>query len=82
MKLNSAEIEQTLDQFEAEVDGGALFVGSPETVAVKIAAVVRGLDLQRFDLKYASGTMPHEHLMEAIRLYGTEVIPRVGELLA
>jgi hypothetical protein len=26
--------------------------------------------------------MPHEQLMESIRLYGTEVIPRVRELLA
>ena len=26
--------------------------------------------------------MPHQQLMESIRLYGTEVIPRVRELLA
>ena len=68
--------------FEAEADGGALFVGSPETVAARIAAAVTDLGVERFDLKYANGPMPHEQLLTAIELYGTEVIPRVRELLA
>jgi len=72
----------TREQFEAEVDQGALFVGSSETVAQKIAATVKTLGLSRFDLKYANGTMPHEQLMDSIGRYGTEVIPRVRELLA
>ncbi|HWV27275.1 MAG TPA: LLM class flavin-dependent oxidoreductase [Aeromicrobium sp.] len=72
----------TREQFEAEVDHGALFVGSPETVAQKIAATVKTLGLSRFDLKYANGTMPHEQLMDSIGRYGTEVIPQVRELLA
>jgi probable LLM family oxidoreductase len=71
----------TREQFEAEADHGALFVGSPETVAQKIARTVRQLGLSRFDLKYSNGTLPHDNLMETIRLYGTEVIPRVRELL-
>lgn len=71
----------TRAQYEAEIDHGSLYVGSPETVAQKIAATVRSLGLQRFDLKYSNGPMPHEHLMESIRLYGSEVIPRVRELL-
>ena len=53
---------------------GALFVGSPETVAQKIAWAVRTLGLSRFQLKYAVGSLPHEQRMESIRLYGTEVI--------
>lgn len=68
--------------FEREVAGGALFVGSPETVAQKIAATVKVLGIDRFDLKYSNGTMPHEHLVRAIELYGTKVAPRVRELLA
>lgn len=72
----------TREQFEAEADHGALFVGSPETVAQKIARTVRELGITRFDLKYSNGTLPHEDLMETIRLYGTEVIPRVRELLS
>ncbi|MGA3540399.1 LLM class flavin-dependent oxidoreductase [Micromonosporaceae bacterium DT194] len=72
----------TRARFEADVAEGAWHVGSPETVARKIASTVRALGLQRFDLKYANGTMPHEHLMTAIELYATEVIPRVRKLLA
>lgn len=72
----------TRSDFEAEVSGGAVFAGSPETVARKIARTVRQLGLSRFDLKYSNGPMPHAHTMEAIRLYGSEVIPRVRELLA
>ncbi|MBV8079133.1 MAG: LLM class flavin-dependent oxidoreductase [Actinobacteria bacterium] len=69
------------DQFEGEIAHGAVFAGSPQTVAEKIARTVRTLGLDRFDLKYANGAMPHEHLMHAIELYGTEVVPRVRELL-
>ena len=73
----------TRDEFEhATGPTGALMVGAPETVARKIASVVRGLGLARFDLKYSIGTMPHELLMESIRLYATEVVPRVRELLS
>jgi alkanesulfonate monooxygenase SsuD/methylene tetrahydromethanopterin reductase-like flavin-dependent oxidoreductase (luciferase family) len=69
-------------EFDGEMQHGALYAGSPETVAQKIAATITALGIERFDLKYASGPMPHEQLMESIRLYGTEVIPRVRELLA
>ncbi|PYG01800.1 probable oxidoreductase, LLM family [Georgenia satyanarayanai] len=69
-------------QFDMEVENGAVFAGSPETVAQKIATTVRQLGLSRFDLKYSNGPMPHRHSLEAVRLYGTEVIPRVRELLA
>ena len=71
----------TRDQFMAEVHHGALYVGSPETVARKIADTVSALDIDRFTLKYANGPTSHEHNLETIRLYGEEVIPRVRELL-
>lgn len=61
---------------------GALCVGSPETVAAKIANTVRLLGLSRFNLKYSSGTLPHEKLMRSIELFGTRVAPRVRELVA
>jgi probable LLM family oxidoreductase len=70
------------DDFEREVADGAVFAGSPETVARKIAATVRTLGVDRFDLKYSNGTMPHAELMRCIELYGTKVIPRVREMLA
>lgn len=72
----------TKDRFLAEVEHGALYVGSPETVAQKIAATVRDLGLARFDLKYTTGPVPHAAQMDCIRLYGEKVIPRVRELLA
>jgi probable LLM family oxidoreductase len=72
----------TRAEYEREAVDGALFVGSPETVAAKIARTARGLGLARFDLKFSNGTMPHELLMTSIRLYGEEVAPRVRALLA
>lgn len=61
---------------------GALYVGSPERVAQKIAATLSTLGAQRFDMKYATGTLGHDQMMRSIELYGTEVIPRVREILA
>lgn len=70
-------------QFEAEAGPrGALFVGSPATVADKIVATARALGLDRFDLKYANGAMPTAPLVRCIELMGTEVAPRVREQLA
>jgi alkanesulfonate monooxygenase SsuD/methylene tetrahydromethanopterin reductase-like flavin-dependent oxidoreductase (luciferase family) len=68
--------------FDAEADHGSLYVGSPETVAKKIAETAQALGLSRFDLKYGSGRLAHEALMTSIELYGREVIPRVRELLS
>lgn len=73
----------TRGEFEAQAGpDGALFVGSPETVATKIVKVAKGLGLSRFDLKYSLGTLPHEQLMDSIELYGTKVAPLVREQLA
>ena len=69
-------------EFEREAAAGSLYVGSPETVARKIAATVRGLGASRFDLKYSAGTLRHELMLKSIELYGREVIPRVRQLLA
>jgi alkanesulfonate monooxygenase SsuD/methylene tetrahydromethanopterin reductase-like flavin-dependent oxidoreductase (luciferase family) len=73
----------TRAHFDREVSPeGALFAGSPETVAAKIIDTVRALGLARFDLKYSNGTLPHETMMRSIRLYATEVVPRVRAGLA
>jgi probable LLM family oxidoreductase len=72
----------TYEQFLAEVDHGSMYVGSPATVANRIAAVVRTLGLSRFDLAYAVGRVPHAQRMATIELYGREVLPRVRDLLA
>jgi probable LLM family oxidoreductase len=71
----------TREGFLAEVQQGAVYAGSPETVARKIAATVTVLGAQRFDLKYSNGPLPHQQLMHSIELYATAVMPRVRELL-
>ena len=71
----------TRERYDAEIDHGSLYVGGPETVAQRIAATVEALGIQRFDLKYGAGTLPHADLMTAVGLYGTEVAPRVRKLL-
>lgn len=65
--------------FEQEVAHGALCVGSPDTVATKIAKTVKALGLSRFDLKYSNGALPHEVMVKSIELIGTTVAPRVRE---
>lgn len=72
----------TRERFEHELDQGALFVGSPETVARKIAENARDLKLSRFDLKYDIINLPSAARARTIELLGTEVAPRVHELLA
>jgi probable LLM family oxidoreductase len=67
--------------FDLEADQGSLYVGSPETVARKIAGTVKVLGLSRFDLKYSSGPLPHEKLMRSVELYGSKVMPMVREML-
>lgn len=73
----------TRADFEQEASPhGSLYIGSVETVAVKIARTVSSLGLDRFDLKYSSGLLPHRKLMDTIELYGTQVMPMVRQLLA
>ena len=68
-------------EFEREIATGSMYAGSPETVAKKIAATVQALGLARFDMKYSSGPLAHEKMMQSIELYGREVIPRVRQIL-
>lgn len=72
----------TPDRFMGEITQGSLYVGAPETVARKIAATMTSLGVTRFDMKYATGPMQHDMLMNGIRLYGEKVIPMVRELVA
>ncbi|WP_312678488.1 LLM class flavin-dependent oxidoreductase [Microbacterium sp.] len=70
-------------QFQQDVGPeGAIYAGSPETVARKIAQTVKTLGAERFDLKYANGTLSHGKMLRSIELYGTRVAPMVREILA
>ena len=68
--------------FAREIEHGSLYVGSPETVARKIATTVKVLGAARFDLKYSAGPLPHEKMMRSIDLYGRKVMPLVRDMLA
>lgn len=71
------------DEFDAEVQSGSLYVGSPETVARKMAMAIETLDVGRFNLIYsAAGTVAASARLKAVELYGTKVLPRVKEILA
>ena len=73
----------TKDQFVREAGPhGAWYIGSPETVASKIARNLPALGATRFDLKYGMAGLPHDAVMTNIELYGTQVVPRVRALLA
>jgi probable LLM family oxidoreductase len=69
-------------EFDREVEGGSLYLGSPESVARKIVATVKVLGVSRFDMKYSAGTLSHDKIMRCIELYGTKVIPLAREMLA
>ncbi len=70
------------DYFDDEADHGAMAVGSPETVAAKIAHGLTVLGAQRFMLKVSTGRLCHEALLDTIGLYGTKVVPLVKDMLA
>ncbi|MFD7698252.1 LLM class flavin-dependent oxidoreductase [Streptomyces sp. NPDC059805] len=70
------------EEYEAEIAHGSMYVGSPETVARKIAAAVQALQVGRFDLIYTSGSQSISHRLRTVELYGTKVIPMVRDMLA
>jgi alkanesulfonate monooxygenase SsuD/methylene tetrahydromethanopterin reductase-like flavin-dependent oxidoreductase (luciferase family) len=72
----------TREHFDYEVANGSLYIGSPETVAQKIAKSIKTLGVNRFDLVYGGGPMPASARLHMVELYATKVIPRVRELLA
>jgi probable LLM family oxidoreductase len=71
----------TRQRMDMEADMGSLYVGSPETVARKIAKTMKTLGVRRFDMKYSSGTLGHDKMMKSIELYGTKVAPMVREMM-
>jgi alkanesulfonate monooxygenase SsuD/methylene tetrahydromethanopterin reductase-like flavin-dependent oxidoreductase (luciferase family) len=68
-------------EFDAEADGGSLYVGAPETVARRIAATAKALRISRFDMKYSAGTLSHEKIMRCITLFGEKVMPLVRDMM-
>ncbi len=69
------------EHFDQEVKNGSLYIGSAETVAIKMAKTIKTLGVTRFDLVYGGGPMPKGARLKMIELYAKKVIPRVRELL-
>ena len=70
----------TRQAFEQEIEHGSLYVGSPETVARKIAGTIKALGVDRFDMKYSAGPLSHDKMMRSIELYGRKVMPLVRDM--
>lgn len=71
----------SIEKFEQEIVHGALFVGSPETVAAKIIKLHEDLGITRFMLHLPLGSMPHEKVMKSIKLLGEKVKPIVDDYM-
>jgi alkanesulfonate monooxygenase SsuD/methylene tetrahydromethanopterin reductase-like flavin-dependent oxidoreductase (luciferase family) len=69
-------------EFDAEVAHGSLYIGSPDTVARKIAKAVKTLGVGRFDLIYTAGAQSVSARTRAVELFGTKVAPMVREIVA
>ncbi|MBT2515653.1 LLM class flavin-dependent oxidoreductase [Arthrobacter sp. ISL-30] len=69
-------------EFEAEIRHGSMYIGSPETVAKRIAGAISSLDVGRFDLIFTSGAQPISARLKAVELYASKVVPLVREILA
>ena len=65
-----------------ELEHGSMAVGSPETVARKVAAGVKALGASRFSMKVSTGPLSHERISESIELFGSQVAPLVRDMLA
>ncbi len=68
----------TYEQYLQSVgDDGAIFVGDADHVTNKIIKMMESLGLNRFYLHMPIGSMPHDEVMQAIEIYGKEVVPKV-----
>ena len=71
------------EQFEASRTlRGANFVGDPQELVEKILFQHELFGHQRFLIQLTVGTIPHDRVMRAIELYGTEVAPVVRSEVA
>ena len=75
--------ELSYEQYLEQVGpNGAMFVGNPDQVAEKLIRMIEDLGLDRFMLHLPLGSMPHEQVLRAIELFGTQVAPKVREYFA
>jgi alkanesulfonate monooxygenase SsuD/methylene tetrahydromethanopterin reductase-like flavin-dependent oxidoreductase (luciferase family) len=66
---------ESAKSYDFWLDNGLAIVGSPETVARKLADGRERIGFDHFAAKFHIGRMPHDLVEKSIRLFGTEVIP-------
>jgi len=69
-------------EYDHEIENGSLYIGSPETVARKMARSIQALGVGRFDLIYTAGSIPVSARMRAVELFGAKVLPLTRDILA
>jgi probable LLM family oxidoreductase len=69
-------------EYEADIEHGSQYVGSPETVARKMAKAIKTLGVGRYDMIYSSGAIPASNRLHMVELYGSKVVPMVKDMLA
>ena len=75
--------ELTYEQYLEQVGpNGAMFVGNPDQVAEKLIRMIEDLGLDRFMLHLPLGSMPHDQVLRAIELFGTQVAPKIRAYFA
>ena len=68
----------TREHYEAMREpAGSLLVGSPQQMIEKMLYQHELFNYDRFLVQFSAGTMPHDKLLRAIELLGTEVAPAV-----
>ncbi|MCW2973457.1 MAG: oxidoreductase, partial [Thermoleophilia bacterium] len=73
----------TRAEYDHFTDGAhALLTGDPELIAERLITVGKLVGADRYGMQFDWAGVPHEVVMEAIRLFGTEVRPRVEAAFA
>jgi probable LLM family oxidoreductase len=70
------------EEYAAEIEHGSLYIGSPETVARKMARAIKALGVGRFDLIYSNGAQSISSRLRTVELFGAKVVPMVRDMLA
>jgi alkanesulfonate monooxygenase SsuD/methylene tetrahydromethanopterin reductase-like flavin-dependent oxidoreductase (luciferase family) len=75
----AGEVARHLLDGEWQYERDLLLVGSPDTVATKLKKIAADGFFNTFFAEFNFGNLPEADLMRSIRLFGTEVMPRLRD---
>jgi alkanesulfonate monooxygenase SsuD/methylene tetrahydromethanopterin reductase-like flavin-dependent oxidoreductase (luciferase family) len=75
----AAEVARHLVDGDWQHERDLLLIGSPDTVAKKLQKIATEGVFDTFFGEFNYGNLPEEELMRSIRLFGTEVMPRLRD---